>query len=151
MARIYSPDSTGKERARLCKTIVLALRELMKQTEPDGVTKDLTAYVILALEQIARNIDVSVEAWEKRGYWVKADKFRLEWEWAGSSAEKLRVALKKEDWGSVAVMLPLSPRNWARSQYLSVTTWVLPGLELSNNYSGIKKPLPFLNGSGFLC
>ena len=103
MARIYSPDSTGKERARLCKTIVLALRELMKQTEPDGVTKDLTAYVILALEQIARNIDVSVEAWEKRGYWVKADKFRLEWEWAGSSAEKLRVALKKEDWGSVAV------------------------------------------------
>ncbi len=104
MARIYSPDSSGKERARLCKTIVLALRELMKQTEPDGITRDLTAYVILALEQIARNIDVSVEAWEKRGYWVKADKFRLEWEWAGSSAEKLRVALKKEDWGSVAVI-----------------------------------------------
>ncbi|MEN6580019.1 MAG: hypothetical protein ABFD05_05230 [Anaerolineaceae bacterium] len=103
MARIYSPDSTGKDRARLCKTIVLALRELMKQTEPDGVTKDLTAYVILALEQIAQNIDVSVEAWEKRGYWVKADKFRLEWEWAGSSAKKLRNALKNEDWGSVAV------------------------------------------------
>ncbi len=37
----------------------------------------------LALEEINSNIDKSVEAWEKRGYWVKADKFRLDWEWSG--------------------------------------------------------------------
>lgn len=103
MATIYSPDSAGKERTRLSKTIVLALRELMKQTEPNQTTKDLTAYVVLALEEIAGNIDSSVEAWEKRGYWVKADKFRLEWEWAGITAGKLRTALENEDWGSVAM------------------------------------------------
>lgn len=103
MSRIYSPDSTGKERTRLSKTIVLALRELMKQSEPDDLTRDITAYVILALEKIAGNIDASVEAWEKRGYWVKADRFRLDWDWAGSSAAKLRQALSVEDWGTIAV------------------------------------------------
>ena len=95
MAKIYSPESAGKDRTRLSKTIVLALRELMKQTQPDTLTSDLTAYVVLALEEIAGNIDRSVEAWEKRGYWVKADKFRLEWEWAASSAAKMRRALTK--------------------------------------------------------
>lgn len=103
MATIYSPDSAGKERTRLTKTIVLALRELMKQTEPNADTKDITAYVILALEEIAGNIDLSVEAWEKRGYWVKADKFRLEWEWAGTTARKMRTALEDENWGGIAV------------------------------------------------
>lgn len=107
MGTIYSPESAGKDRTRLSKTIVLALRELMKQTEPDNFTRDLTAYVILALEEIAGNIDHSVEAWEKRGYWVKADRFRLEWEWAGSSAAKLRRALKEDDWGNVAVNVAL--------------------------------------------
>ena len=103
MSKIYSPDSAGKERTRLSKTIVLALRELMKQSEPDDLTKDITAYVILALEKIAQDIDISVEAWEKRGYWVKADRFRLDWEWAGSSAARLRLALASEDWGTIAL------------------------------------------------
>ena len=102
MSKIYSPDSAGKERTRLSKIIVLALRELMKQSEPDNLTKDITAYVILALEEIAANIDTSVEAWEKRGYWVKADRFRLEWEWAGNSASRLRNAFLNEDWGAIA-------------------------------------------------
>jgi len=107
LAKIYSPESAGKDRTRLSKTIVLALRELMKQTQPDTLTSDLTAYVVLALEEIAGNIDRSVEAWEKRGYWVKADKFRLEWEWAASSAAKMRRALSEDDWGTVAVTAAL--------------------------------------------
>ena len=40
--------------------------------------------MVLALEEIAVSIDVSVQAWEKRDYWVKADRFRMEWEWAGA-------------------------------------------------------------------
>ncbi len=103
MSKIYSPDNAGKERARLSKTVVLALRELMKQSEPDDLTRDITAYVILALEEMAKSIDISVEAWEKRGYWVKADRFRLDWEWAANSAVKLRKAFSVEDWGTIAV------------------------------------------------
>jgi hypothetical protein len=76
----------------------------MKQTEPNEQSKDLSAFVILALEEINANIDTSVEAWEKRGYWVKADKFRLEWEWSGKLSKNLRSALLSEDWGQVAMI-----------------------------------------------
>jgi hypothetical protein len=103
LSNVYNPDSAGKDRTRLSKTIVLALRELMRQPEPNSLTRDLTAYVILALEEISKNIDVSVEAWEKRGYWVKADKFRLDWEWSGKQSGELRKALIAEDWGMVAM------------------------------------------------
>ena len=102
MSRVYNPDSVGKDRTRLSKCIVLALRELMKQNEPNELTKDLAAFVVVALEEISNNIDSSVEAWEKRGYWVKADKFRLEWEWAASCSQSMRAALLASEWAGVA-------------------------------------------------
>jgi hypothetical protein len=75
----------------------------MKQSEPNDLTKDLSAFVVIALEEIGENIDTSVQAWEKRGYWVKADKFRLEWEWAALYAQTLKSALLTEDWATVAM------------------------------------------------
>ena len=62
MSNVYNPDSAGKDRTRLTKTIVLALRELMKQPEPNDQTRDTAAYVVLALDEINKNIDASVEA-----------------------------------------------------------------------------------------
>ena len=103
MSRVYNPESVGKDRTRLSKSIVLSIRELMKQSEPNEITKDLAAYVVLALEEISENIDDSVEAWEKRGYWVKADKFRLEWEWAASLSTTMKNGLLKDDWATVAL------------------------------------------------
>ena len=101
MGRIIKTESAGKDRTRLSKEIVLAIRELMKQNHPDEATKDLTAFIALSLEQIAQTIDLSVVAWEKRGYWVKADRFRLEWSWAGKQAELMRQATIQQDWGQV--------------------------------------------------
>ncbi len=103
MSNVYNPDSAGKDRTRLSKTIVIALRELMRQPEPNELSRDLTAFVVLALEEISNNIDVSVEAWEKRGYWVKADRFRLDWEWSGKLSKDLNKALMTEDWGMVVM------------------------------------------------
>ena len=56
-----------------------------------------------ALEDVYQTIDSSVAAWEKKGYWLKADKYRLDWEWSDSFARSLKEALKKEDWGSIAM------------------------------------------------
>jgi len=105
VTQIIKTTTPGKERARLSKAIVIAIREFMRQQEPDKTTKDLVAFVILALREIASGIDKSVTAWEKRGYWVKADKYRLEWDWAGISAGKLNRAFNDEDWGTVAALL----------------------------------------------
>ena len=103
LSRIYNPDSAGKERNTLTRSIVLALRNLMKQQSTDDLTRDLAAYVALALVEINATIEASVSAWEKRGYWVKADKFRLEWEWSGDMGKKLGDALLKDDWATVAL------------------------------------------------
>jgi len=102
LSRIINPDSAGKERARLTRAIVLAIRELAKQAEPGAESRDLAAFIALALSIISETIDVSVAAWEKRGYWVKADRFRMDWAWAGQYAEKMRHAILSDDWVAVA-------------------------------------------------
>jgi hypothetical protein len=72
MSPIINPESAGKERTQLSKAIVLAVRELAKQTDITNEAKDLAAFIALSLKSISDGIDVSVAAWEKRGYWVKA-------------------------------------------------------------------------------
>jgi hypothetical protein len=105
LSRVINPESAGKDRARLTKAIVLAIRELAKQSEPTPAARDLAAFISLALSAIADGIDASVAAWEKRDYWVKADKFRMEWMWAGVNAAKMKSAVLADDWGAVAILL----------------------------------------------
>lgn len=102
MGRVINPDSAGRERTRLTKATVLALRALMRQTQPDDTSRDLASFISLALLQISETIDVSVEAWEKRGYWLKADRFRLEWEWAKHSGKQMQDAVLRDDWAEIA-------------------------------------------------
>jgi hypothetical protein len=106
LSRVINLDSAGKDRTRLTKAIVLAIRELAKQSEPSPAVRDLAAFIALALETIAKGIDASVAAWEKRDYWVKADKFRMEWMWAGITAGKMKTALLADDWATVAMLMP---------------------------------------------
>lgn len=103
MSRVINPDSAGKLRTQLSKAVVLAIRELMKQGEPDDKTRDLAAFIGTSLITIAETIDTSVQAWEKRGYWVKADRFRMEWDWASLAGNSMVEAVKKEDWMQVAI------------------------------------------------
>lgn len=106
MSRLIKTETVGKDRTRLTKSIVLAMRELAKQKEVTAEAKDLAAYIALALQTIAEGIDESVAAWEKRDYWVKADRFRMEWMWAGQTSEKMKTAVLSDDWGTIAMALP---------------------------------------------
>ena len=98
MGRIIKFESAGKERDKLVKEIVISIRELMKQSRFNENSRDLVAFIALSLESISETIEVSVVAWEKRGYWVKADRFRLEWTWAGKLGTEMRQAVLSEDW-----------------------------------------------------
>lgn len=106
MSRVINPDSVGKERTRLSKSIVLCIRELAKQAKVTSETKDQAAFIALALQSISEGIDISVAAWEKRDYWVKADKFRMEWMWAGQLAAKMKEAVLTDDWAAIAMLMP---------------------------------------------
>ena len=102
MSRVINPDGAGKERTRLCKSVVLALRELVRQTDADQNSKDLVAYISLALIDIFGTVESSVGAWEKKGYWVKADRFRMEWAWSETLSLAMKQAVLSGDWAGVA-------------------------------------------------
>jgi len=114
LSRVINPDSAGKDRTRLSKAIILSVRELAKQRDITGETKDLAAFIALALQTIFEGIDVSVAAWEKRGYWVKADRFRMEWMWTGQYAEKMKTAVLNDDWGTIATLMPQIAQKFSK-------------------------------------
>ena len=102
MSRVITIESAGKDRTQLARAIVVAMRELSQQNDLDEKTRDLTAFIALALEEIAATIDLSVAAWEKRGYWVKADHFRMDWIWTERLGAAMRQAVLSEEWATVA-------------------------------------------------
>ena len=116
MSRVINPDSAGKHRTQLTKAIVLAVRELARQKDITDQTRDLAAFIAIALQIIADGIDVSVTAWEKRDYWIKADKFRMEWAWAGQIAEKMRASVLSNDWASVAMLSAQTAQKLSKVQ-----------------------------------
>ena len=82
MSRVINTANPGTERNRLRRTIAEILRHLMFKRSLDDETRDMAAALVYALRGIAETVEVTVEAWEKRNYFLKADRFRLEWEWA---------------------------------------------------------------------
>ena len=88
------PNESGTTyRNRLTKSIVLAIRKLMQKGQPDRESLDMAAYVVLALEKISESVNSSATAWEKRDYWLKADRFRMDWAWVDTRSSVLRQAI----------------------------------------------------------
>jgi len=105
VTQIINPSTPGKERARLSKAIVITIRAFMRLEKPDNNAKNMIAFIILALKEISNGIDHSVTAWEKRGYWIKADKYRMEWRWTGQYAQQLHEAFSSEKWPEITGLL----------------------------------------------
>jgi hypothetical protein len=66
MTTIKGSESGATARNRMSKSIVLAIRLLMRQNAPDASSRDLAAYVVLALEKISESVE------NKRGCLGKA-------------------------------------------------------------------------------
>lgn len=104
MSRVINRETAGKERKTLMRSVALALRELMRQSEPDQMSRDLAAYLGMTLLEIFETVNVSVAAWEKRDYWVKADRYRMEWIWSEQLGNQMCAAVSKDDWGQIAMI-----------------------------------------------
>lgn len=102
MSRVINPNAAGQDRGRLMKTVASTLRALLAHGAVDDTSRDMAAFIAAALQAIASGIETSVTAWEKRGYWLKADRFRLDWEWTGRIGAGLERALIEDDWGKIA-------------------------------------------------
>ncbi len=102
MSRVIQTNGVGKRRQRLLQMLGLALRELMTQTRPDERTLDLAAFITELLGAVAATIEETTTPWEKRGYWVKADRFRMDWRWAAELQAAMREAVLARDWDEIA-------------------------------------------------
>jgi len=102
LSRIISTEGGGKERTRLSKAVIKAIRLLALQQQPDEESRDLAAFISIALNEMYKTVETSVIAWEKKDYWVKADRFRMEWEWCNRTSLAMSKAVLSEDWGTVA-------------------------------------------------
>jgi hypothetical protein len=87
------------------------LRRLASKPSVDEEAKDMAAAMVFLLRDIDDGIDVSTLAWEKRDYWLKADRFRIDWEWAGQAAVDIEDLIRNEAWDLLPrLMMELFPR-----------------------------------------
>jgi len=93
LSRVIATDDVGQERAKLRRTIAEALRRLATKPIFDGEGEDLAALIVFSLRRLEQGVDQTATAWEKRNYYLKADRFRREWEWVNDTAYQLESAL----------------------------------------------------------
>jgi hypothetical protein len=102
LSRIITTEGGTRERTRLSKAVVKAIRLLAQQSKPDDDSRDMAAFIAMALDEMHQTVETSVAAWEKKDYWVKADRFRMDWEWCRRASDTMRKAVLTDDWGTVA-------------------------------------------------
>ena len=95
---IHNKENPSVIRTKLSKQIVVAFRNIAKQGLLNDDVKDSTAYIFFLLKDIQSTIETTAIAWEKRDYWVKADRFRREWQWVDNTLSVLDSILNENKW-----------------------------------------------------
>lgn len=105
MGQIYNPQRPGKERDHLIKMILYAI-DAMETTSIESMEyKDLSTFIFLSAKSVLQTIERTAVAWEKRDYWLKADRFRQEWNWLETGIPELEKTIMNEEWNSVQLIV----------------------------------------------
>ncbi len=127
MGRVIHTNSPTKQRNQLRRTIVEMLHRLSHKGEIDEEAQDMAATIVFALVEINEGVQGSAAAWEKRGYWMKAERFMRDWEWTREIAANLDDVLRYEAWDLLPeLLLQLMPHfhDIKVSKYMrKPTTW----------------------------
>jgi hypothetical protein len=100
LSRIVRPESAARFRERILQSTALAIRHAATQSPDSSDRHDVFAFIVLALSQVCESVETSAAAWEKRGYWLKADRFRRDWAWAEQLKGKIEAALRDQDYAA---------------------------------------------------
>lgn len=110
MGRVINTNNPGKRRNSFMRTSAEILRRLSQQKEVDEDTKDMIAMLVYCMRGIDGTVEESIRAWEKRGYWKKADDFQQKWWWASLMASSLEKLVRSDKWDDLPdVMIKLFP------------------------------------------
>ncbi len=105
MSRVISLHGPGKTRRHHRRTIAEALRRLSQKPQLDEEARDLAALIVFCLHGIADTVDQTIGAWEKRDYWMKAERFREEWRWLDPLADELGSVIYHGHWDQLPTVL----------------------------------------------
>ncbi len=105
MSRVITTQGPGQVRNRHRRTIAEALRRLSQKPGLDDEAKDLTALIVFSLHSIADTVDQTIVAWEKRDYWMKAERFREQWRWLEPTADELSAVIYEGQWNQLPLVL----------------------------------------------
>ncbi len=98
MSRIVNLNSPAKVRSQNLRSIAEVLRHLADKTSFDAESKDMAASLVYFLHEINASTEQTAEAWEKRGYWMKAERFLRNWAWSIEMAANLEDVIRNDAW-----------------------------------------------------
>ena len=111
MGRVINNNTPAKSRNRCRRAIAEILRHLSQKPALDEETKDMAAMIVFLLREIDSGVEQTISAWEKRGYWMKAERFLRDWEWTREAAANFEDIIRNEAWELLPELLAdLFPR-----------------------------------------
>jgi len=102
MAPVINRNNYSNQRSSYLRFISTALSALESAKTVDESFKDRWVFIYLTLQEIQKSVHSTVQPWEKRGYWVKADQFRAEWKWLEPLVSSIGRKIMAQDWKSLA-------------------------------------------------
>ncbi len=111
MSRVINTNNPTKLRNQNRRTIAEMLRHIVERGAIDDTVKDMAATIVTCLVEIDAGVLVTIAAWEKRDYWMKAERFQRDWAWAKESAANMDDVLRHEAWDLLPnLLMELMPR-----------------------------------------
>lgn len=127
MSRVINIDNPAKKRNANRRTIAELLRRLSQKASMDEDAKDMAATIVFALREIHEGVEQTVAAWEKRDYWMKAERFMRDWDWTGEMAANMEDVLRNEAWdllpGLLAELFPRFADIQIKTMTRKADTW----------------------------
>lgn len=83
---------------------------LGKKGAVDDEAKDMAATIVFSLRELDELAMKTAQAWEKRDYWIKAERFLRDWRWAAPMAANWEDIIREDAWDLLPeLMIELFP------------------------------------------
>jgi hypothetical protein len=139
MGRVVRVETPTQVRNRHRRTIAEMLRRLLEKSTLDTESKDMAATLVYLLREIQEGVEQSARAWEKRDYWMKAERFLREWEWTAEMAANIEDVLRHD---ALDLLPQLLVELFAHFNDIQVKTMTRSPSEWQGNYARLMAEPP---------
>ena len=101
MSQVINRNNYSSQRSSYLRFISTALEQYDNKKTTIEEKRDITVFILLTLLEIQKSIQKTIQPWEKRGYWVKADQFRAEWQWVDLVCNDLQKKIRQQEWSAL--------------------------------------------------